>query len=337
MGVVVSDEVLVVGRGAIGSLCAARLARAGARVCLQSRGLVEVGPRRISVREAQGESWTATISAGPVNAAARAPLVAIIALKTTQLDAYRPDLEAIAARGTVLIGAFNGLVDCGSTLPVWTPAVVRGTADIEGHRLRCHAFDAVLLPEVVGERCPPRLADRFESAGFRFVPADRFEIERHLKLSMVTTGARMALADASIGKALRDPRLRDDCAAVVAESLRILATRLPARLREPFLTRGRAMVTRIAEGYLLDPETADMSEARPSLAVDLEDGRPTEVEHLNGAVLELARRGAGEAPLNRCLVVEIRRAAESGMTPAAAAASEAVQERLRLAFAGVAA
>ena len=63
---------------------------------------------------------------------------------------------------------------------------------------------------------------------------------------------------------------------------------------------------RIAAQLLrIDPE------ARSSMAEDLQAGRRTEIDYLNGAVIDLAAAHGGDAPANRRMVALIRRA-ESG-------------------------
>jgi 2-dehydropantoate 2-reductase len=74
---------------------------------------------------------------------------------------------------------------------------------------------------------------------------------------------------------------------------------LPTLLRLPDF-----LFTRIAKAMLrIDPE------ARSSMWEDLQAGRRTEVDYINGAVLELARKHGGDAPQNR-RVVELIRMAE---------------------------
>jgi 2-dehydropantoate 2-reductase len=54
------------------------------------------------------------------------------------------------------------------------------------------------------------------------------------------------------------------------------------------------------------------AKARSSMADDLAAGRPTEIEHLNGEVVRLARRLGREAPVNAAIVALVRQA-EAGV------------------------
>ena len=87
-------------------------------------------------------------------------------------------------------------------------------------------------------------------------------------------------------------------AIVPAQVTRIAPRRLPMLLRLPDF-----LFTRIAAQLLrIDPE------ARSSMAEDLQAGRRTEIDYLNGAVIDLAAAHGGDAPANRRMVALIRRA-----------------------------
>jgi len=67
------------------------------------------------------------------------------------------------------------------------------------------------------------------------------------------------------------------------------------------------LFTRIAATMLrIDPE------ARSSMWEDLQAGRRTEVDYINGAVLKLAATIGRDAPYNRRIVELIRRAEQGG-------------------------
>ena len=83
-----------------------------------------------------------------------------------------------------------------------------------------------------------------------------------------------------------------------AQVTRIAPRRLPLLLRLPDF-----LFTRIAAQMLrTDPE------ARSSMAEDLQAGRLTEIDYLNGAVVALATAYGGDAPANRRMVALVRQA-----------------------------
>ena len=87
-----------------------------------------------------------------------------------------------------------------------------------------------------------------------------------------------------------------------ARVTRIAPQRLPLLLRLPDF-----LFVRIAAQLLrIDPE------ARSSMAEDLQAGRSTEIDYLNGAVIALAAAHGGDAPANRRMVALVRRAESGG-------------------------
>ena len=93
---------------------------------------------------------------------------------------------------------------------------------------------------------------------------------------------------------------------------RLIPRLMPIGLRLPdflFFALARAMVE-------IDPE------ARSSMAEDLERGRKTEIDHLNGEVVRLADEAGVPAPVNRRLVELIKAAERAGKSPPRFSAAE---------------
>ena len=95
-----------------------------------------------------------------------------------------------------------------------------------------------------------------------------------------------------------------------------LSTRLPMRYVPKILRLPTPLFRQVARSMLsIDPQ------ARSSMWEDLEKGRPSEIDELQGMIVELARQNGLEAPLNR-RVAELIREAEHrgdgspGLTPA---------------------
>lgn len=328
-------DVVVVGRGAIANLLAARFVRAGLAVLQVSDGL-PAGTRTLQIRQ-DGDSWEAAVPGGPTFDAAvvATARLAVVAVKATQVPYYLRALSRTPLAESTIVAAHNGS-DVGASVGQVFRAVVRATAYTQDETVVCHSFRGVLLPETLLAGCLRDLRRALEAAGLRFISAEEHAVELRLKLAVVTTGARMALSDLSIGAALRSAIVRSDLAAIVAESGSVLSSEIAVDGRARFEERCRALATSFRTGALLAAMGSSMGGAYTSLHRDLEYGRETEIDHLNGAVAEEAvRRGIG-APLNQILTDEIRRLTARGMTPAMAARAPDVQRRLRAAFAGAA-
>ena len=143
-------------------------------------------------------------------------------------------------------------------------------------------------------------------------PAD---LERHqwTKLIINLNNAVSALSGAPSRELVLSPGYRRIVAALVGEALQVLsvASIKPAPLRGvplrimPAILRMPTPIVRLVTSRQMkfDPE------ARSSMWEDLERRRPTEVDHLNGEIVELADRAGVKAPLNR-RIVELVHAAE---------------------------
>ena len=328
-------DVVVVGRGAIGTLLAARLARAKLSVGQVSSNL-QAGIRKVSVREGR-IAWHATVTAEhrlQVDGTIGARLL-ILALKTPQLHRWLQHLQFTDLDLLPIVVAHNGLLDLATAIPPVCQAVVNATVDCEGDAVICHAFDAILLSENALRASAGSLRSALIEAGFQFLPHEMFEVERWLKLVVATTGARMTLSDVSIGDALADCRLRSQLADIVNESGRVITAVIAAQLRALFAARCNDLEMRFRTGMLFETGPAAMRCAYPSLHRDLERRRETEIEALNGAIVALASRVGIEAPLNRFLRDEVRLMTKRAATPPMAAQSREMQQRLRSAFAEV--
>lgn len=136
------------------------------------------------------------------------------------------------------------------------------------------------------------------------------------KLLMNLNNALNALSGLPLRQQLGDRRWRLVLAASQREALALLDTAgiVPARVGKlwPRLLPGLLSlpdpVFRVLAGAMLkiDPE------ARSSMWEDLEKRRPTEVDHLQGAVVELARSLGRDAPVNRKVLEAAKRAEAAG-------------------------
>jgi 2-dehydropantoate 2-reductase len=135
------------------------------------------------------------------------------------------------------------------------------------------------------------------------------------KLVMNLNNAINALSGLPLKTELSDRVFRRCLAAAQREALDLLAaadqpvarlTPVPPRLMPTLLDTPDWAFSRLAKRIVaIDPH------ARSSMQEDLETGRPTEVDYLQGEVVTLAKRLGRRAPINQRLV-ELVREAEAG-------------------------
>ncbi len=134
------------------------------------------------------------------------------------------------------------------------------------------------------------IADLLVASGLR--AAVVYDIRPHLWGKLVANAAINALSallDCESGEIPRDPN-----AARLAESLADEAAAVAAALKInlPFVNPWQYVTEVIALG----------ADAKSSMAFDLESGHPSEIDHINGAVVAFGRRTGTPTPFNEAMV-----------------------------------
>jgi 2-dehydropantoate 2-reductase len=172
-----------------------------------------------------------------------------------------------------------------------------------------------VMLEASDEPVPRAVVDALAAAGIDVETRADLARDQWTKLLVNLNNAVSALTDAPTRDIVLSPALRRIVAAVIDEARDVLraAKIKPAPLRGmPIgvvvagLRMPTVMVRLLARAQLkVDPE------ARSSMWEDLQRGRPTEVDHLNGEIVRLAERtgNGAAAPLN-ARIVELVHAAE---------------------------
>jgi 2-dehydropantoate 2-reductase len=103
-------------------------------------------------------------------------------------------------------------------------------------------------------------------------------------------------------------QIAEGLAALKAEGIRpVSSTPVPARLTPPLLRLPDALF-----GMLLGRTMRIDPEARSSMWEDLQRGRRTEIDYLQGVITEIADRHGLQVPLSRRIVALIKRAEAGG-------------------------
>lgn len=134
------------------------------------------------------------------------------------------------------------------------------------------------------------VAELLTSSGLRASVV--YDIRPHLWGKLVANAAINALSallDCEAGAILRDPN-----ASHLAESLAEEAANVAAALRVnlPFVNPWQYVTEVVALG----------ADAKSSMAFDLESGHPSEIDHINGAIVAFGRRTGTTTPYNDAMV-----------------------------------
>ena len=292
----------------MGSIYAALLATAGNDVLVVDAWEEHVAAIRehgLRVEGASGdrvvrlEARTDTAGLEPVE-------LVVLATKATDVRDAAEAARALVGPGTVVLPIQNGLgsadVVAGS---LGEEPVVIGVAEGFGASLvgpghaHHHGMALIRLGERHGPSTPrvERLAELWRAAGFTVETYD--DVDRLVWQKLVCNvsfSGTCALLDLTIGEVLADADAWRIASACGTEAHAVgVASGVDLRIEDP-VAYVAAFGARIAG-------------ARPSLALDLRAGRPTEVDVLNGAIAARAPAVGVEAPVNT-VVAELVRARE---------------------------
>lgn len=241
--------------------------------------------------------------------------IVLVAVKSAQTEDVARSLQAVLREDATVVSLQNGVRNAPTlrahlgARPV-VAAVVGFNVVSKGEGVFHNGMTGPMQLERGGETT----ATVFRKAGLETEVHEDLAPHQWTKLLVNLNNAVSALSGAPTVMLLQTPGYRRIIAAVIEEALSVLRTAgikpaslrgvpigvMPTVLRLPtFLVR---LVTRAQ--FKVDPE------ARSSMWEDLQRGRRTEVDFLNGEVAELAAKVSAKAPLN-ARIVELVRAAEA--------------------------
>ncbi|MDK3017519.1 2-dehydropantoate 2-reductase [Pseudodonghicola flavimaris] len=315
-------RIVIAGAGAIGCFVGGLLAASGAPVSLWGRARILDPIRRDGLRLSDfggldlsvGEEWLQLSEDAAVLSDAA---VVLVCVKSAATESIAAEIAARAPEAAPVISLQNG-IDNADRLRRLLPGrdvragmvpfnvVPRGPA----HWHRATSGDIVL------EAGPGDLAARLSVPGLTLRGSRDIAAVQWGKLLLNLTNALNALSGLTLRDQLLDRDWRRLIADQMAEALAVLRaagirvappTPAPARLLPHLLRLPTPLFTRIAAQMLtIDPA------ARTSMAYDLEAGRGTEIDQLQGAIVALVARGGPPAPICAAVAERLQRAVAEG-------------------------
>ena len=311
----------IVGAGSIGCFIGAHLARAGVPVTLlgRERLKVAVAQHGLRVTDYSGADWTLPAEAIAVTTSVSdlaACDVLIVCTKSTDTAVAAQSLAPVVSKDAQVISLQNG---------------VRNPHTLREH-LPEHQVLAAMVPYNVIWDGPAHfhngtsgqlefatgtedLVAALNNTGLAAATAPDIVGVQWGKLVINLNNATNALSGLPLKAQLADRDLRRVTAAAQLEALRVLkqaniavrrSGRLLPKLTPHVLRLPTWLFNRVAAQMVkIDPQ------ARSSMWDDLDRGRPTEVDYLNGEVVRLAEANGVQAPIN-AKICELVHAAERG-------------------------
>lgn len=317
-------RIAVMGAGSIGCYVGGRLAAAGADVVLIGRERLgrEIAAHGLRLSDYRGANIVLRpnqLTYGTaVTAAAEADLI-LVTVKSAGTAGAAQELARTLPSDAIVISLQNGLGNA-STLRQHLPTqtVLAGMVPFNVVQRGEGAFHQGTEGDLEVE-WHARLAAYaavFERAGLPLQRHDDLRPVQWAKLLLNLNNPVNALSDLPLKQQLSQRAYRRCLALAQREGLNLLAvagivparlTRLPARWIPRVLDLPDTVFRLVAAGMLaIDPL------ARSSMWEDLQAGRTTEIDWINGEIVHLAERLGRTAPVNATLVALVHAAEQGG-------------------------
>ncbi|CAI4031787.1 2-dehydropantoate 2-reductase [Nitrospira tepida] len=295
-------NVMIVGAGSVGGFFGAHLAKVNPNVSflLRSRTLAAVKARGLTIRSAGG-SFTVHPPAASDPRELSAPDLIILSVKAYDLDEAMAQLEPVMTEKTVLLTLQNG-VDTEDRLiaRLKRDCVVGGVAFIyskiaEPGVIEHYKKGAVAIGELMGHETERllQIRDLFAQAG---IPCQLSKDVRRSKWEKMCWNCVFnpltVLVNDRVAKALDHPELLRVIHTIVQEVMAVSAA-----LKVPLAPD---MADRVVKW------SQELRDIHTSMYDDWKAGRPTEIDYLNGYIVQKARELGIPTPVNEALTAMIK-------------------------------
>jgi 2-dehydropantoate 2-reductase len=290
-----------VGAGGIGGYYGGLLARAGNEVQIVARGenLAAIREKGLQVRTPEG-SFNVQVKAGDDAKQFESVDCAIIAVKTYSLAEAAPTAKHLAEGGALVVPFLNGVDIAERLVELGVPkdSVVGGLTTVSVARTapgvfeRRSNFQKVIIGEFPGSRDPnrrqriERIAQAFLRAGVEAQVSEDIRAEIWRKFAFIAPMAAVCgLARSAIGGVRAAPLGELLLERAIREVVMVAHAR-GIRLSDDETERILRFCSTLPDGM------------KPSLLLDVEAGRQSEIDAMSGAVGRLGREAGIETPIH---------------------------------------
>ena len=307
-------RIVIFGAGSVGCYLGGRLLSAGADVVMVGRPRLQAVLQHtpLVVTDYLGFRAGCQLAehryATSADVAAGADLI-LVTVKSAATREAGEQLAPWVAKGTPVVSLQNGISNAAqlqSAMPGAT--VLAGMVPFNVLQQQPGHFHQGTEGHLMAQRHPALdgALPWFEKAGIPLEPRDDIESVMWSKLLLNLNNPINALSGAPLLEELSQRDYRRCLAMAQRETLQLLKTAgiptvkltgLPMALIPPLMASPDWLFSRLARKMLtIDPV------ARSSMWEDLQAGRPTEIDWINGEVMKLAEKLGQQAPVNRKLV-----------------------------------
>lgn len=293
-------KIAVVGCGAMGSIYAALLGSAGHDVLAIDPWIAHIEAIAASGLRVEGASGDRTIRLRAVTMAPQETFdLVIVAVKAAHVAGLAGQLPLLIGPETSVLTIQNGLGSAETVAElVGRDRLAVGIAGGFGAIMRGpgHAFHNGMQIVRIGAyaglpaETVELIADVWRAAGFKAESAsDIVAMQWEKLICNVAFSAPCALTGQTVGEAMDDPEISAISRAAATEAWMVArANNIRITVTDP-----------VAHAWDFGERVRG---AKPSLLQDLENGRPSEIDVINGAVPREAAKASVQAPVNATLV-----------------------------------
>ncbi len=328
--------ILIIGAGAVGTTLAAYLTLAGQPVRLLMRERDMAAFQGLPHLTVDGVAGRKSLKVVKPELSTTLDLTGVdyllLCVKYAALDDVLSQLPATLPVGLTLVSALNGV----SALPRLrqrypTSRLVNMTVMFNAQLLSPLHAQITTLPQIIIDSDDAKLLDLFDLSGME-VKRAQGEADAWGKLLLNLANAVCALTHSSAKDLLTLPDLRAIYAAVLDEAVALiehagiayrLPMPLPYKLFRQLILHGGPLpwwIARLRNGL--------QEGSYPSMVADIERGRSTEVNQLNGEIVNLGRAQRRPSPVNAEIVALVQ-GLEGKLPPPYLTPAE-LRERLRV-------
>ncbi len=289
-------KIAVIGAGGVGGFFGGKLAHARHDVTFLARGrhLQAMKENGLQVKSIDGDFRVDSVKATEQIAELGSPDLIIVALKAWQVKEVRDGLRDILHQESLVLPLQNGVLAAEELSEVLGEHHVLGglcriISMIESPGVIKHfgAQPSVVVGELSGEKTARSIevVEVLRSSGIHTKHSDNVQIDLWKKFIFICVGGLEAISRTTNGEMRSHPETRELMIDLLRENWRL----------------AQAAGIAVPESYVEDtirfidalPEDATFSMAR-----DIWEGRPSELEYLNGAIVSLAKEYGADVPIN---------------------------------------
>lgn len=290
-------HIAIIGTGGVGGYFGARLAQAGNDVTFVARGehLKILLKNGLTLKSILGDVHIPDVKATDKISDIENPDLILLAVKAWQVKEIRDELKSIVSPSTVIIPLQNGVSavdELAETVdrPNIMGGLCRIISKIESPGVIRHFG---ITPTIVFGELDKTISDRaveinamFNNAGIESKLSEDIEAEVWKKFISICVSGLMAVTKTSYGEIRELKETREMMIALLNE-VYALSQKIGLNIGQDFVEKTVSFI---------DSITYDST---PSLARDVWEGRPSEIDYQNGTVVRLAEKFGVDTPINR--------------------------------------